>query len=325
MTICPPVLLQRQWTLHWRLLLGVALTVATAAHAQDAASKVPEANPSRPTVTNPATLPPTGYLQFEQGYLGALDSPETETQYGVVQTVKLAVASRAMVQFASQPFARSTTPNGSGETITHDAGDLLAGGEVVAYTPRESEADAVAEAKDRHRHTYVRAATPTVTLGYWGRIHAGTAPDLDVGSFSQSAVLLASGHAPFVDVHYDTNFIVNEQIGSATSAVGLSHTVRRAQFGETFSVDRPFFNPKVQFSGEVYHFSQPLVSATSSGKRIVRANLAGALFAVSYEIKPNLVLDTGFSHGLTSTSTQWQSFAGFTYLLPRRFWPAHEP
>jgi hypothetical protein len=33
------------------------------------------------------------------------------------------------------------------------------------------------------------------------------------------------------------------------------------------------------------------------------------------------VLDGGFSHGFTSTSTRWQSFAGFTYLLPHRLWP----
>ena len=34
------------------------------------------------------------------------------------------------------------------------------------------------------------------------------------------------------------------------------------------------------------------------------------------------VFDTGFQHGLTSTSTQWEAFAGFTYLLPHRLWPA---
>ena len=32
----------------------------------------------------------------------------------------------------------------------------------------------------------------------------------------------------------------------------------------------------------------------------------------------NLVLDGGFNHGLTSTSTQWEVFAGFTYLLPHK-------
>ena len=46
----------------------------------------------------------------------------------------------------------------------------------------------------------------------------------------------------------------------------------------------------------------------------------GNLWAASYPIKPNLVLDAGFNHGLTSTSTPWEGFAGFIYLLPRRLW-----
>ena len=34
----------------------------------------------------------------------------------------------------------------------------------------------------------------------------------------------------------------------------------------------------------------------------------------------NLVIDGGFNHGLTITSTQWEVFVGFTYLLPHRLW-----
>lgn len=33
-----------------------------------------------------------------------------------------------------------------------------------------------------------------------------------------------------------------------------------------------------------------------------------------------LVFDGGFDRGLTSTSTRWELFAGFTYLLPHRLW-----
>ena len=51
---------------------------------------------------------------------------------------------------------------------------------------------------------------------------------------------------------------------------------------------------------------------------------ANALWAASYVLQPNLILDAGFDHGLTSTSTQWQTFAGFTYVLPHRLWPHHE-
>jgi hypothetical protein len=47
------------------------------------------------------------------------------------------------------------------------------------------------------------------------------------------------------------------------------------------------------------------------------------LWAVSYPIRKNLVVDAGFDHGLTSSSTQWEGFAGFTYLLPHRLWRSH--
>jgi hypothetical protein len=30
------------------------------------------------------------------------------------------------------------------------------------------------------------------------------------------------------------------------------------------------------------------------------------------------VFDAGFNRGLTTTSTRWEAFVGFTYLLPRR-------
>ena len=40
---------------------------------QNAQSDEPEANPGRPTVSNPATLTPVGYLQFETGTLGATE------------------------------------------------------------------------------------------------------------------------------------------------------------------------------------------------------------------------------------------------------------
>jgi hypothetical protein len=32
------------------------------------------------------------------------------------------------------------------------------------------------------------------------------------------------------------------------------------------------------------------------------------------------VLDGGFNRGLTSTSTRWEVFLGFTYLLPHKLW-----
>jgi hypothetical protein len=300
---------------HAALAQAFVLGVTLSALGQSAASDAPPAaNPARPTVTNPATITPVGYLQFEQGYLGSLGSPETDTQHGLNQTLKLAVMSRLMLEVGSQPFAASTPG------VSYDAGDLVAGAQVVLYSPPDPTDDAAKA--DVHRHAYVRSAIPTVSGGFLQRIHAGTAPDIDLGSQSRTALLLFSGHSPGIDFHYDINLIASEQEGD--SSLHPNATVRRAQFGETFSLDRPIFNPNLQLSLEVYHFSQPLVHATSSGEFVARADLVGALFALGYQLRPNLVFDGGFERGLTSTSTQWQSFAGFTYLLPKRLWPEHK-
>ena len=37
---------------------------------------------------------------------------------------------------------------------------------------------------------------------------------------------------------------------------------------------------------------------------------------MNYNAKKTLVFDGGFNRGLTSTSTHWEVFGGFTYLLP---------
>lgn len=282
--------------------------VARVCVAQDD-GKPPEANPARPTVTNPATLTPVGYLQFEQGYLGSFRSPETWSQNGINQVTKLTVHPRLMLELSSQPFASSHAADG--DTASHDAGDLFAGAQVILYSPPDPTDDAARA--DVHRHAYVRSALPTISGAYLERVHAGTAPDIDLGGQRRTGLFLFSGHAPGIDVHYDVNFVASEQ----TTDSGA----RRAQLGETFSVDRPIWGDNLQFSLELYHFSQPTVDATYDGTPIAHAGLTGLLFASSYQLKPNLVIDGGFEHGLTSTSTHWQAFAGFTYLCPKRLWP----
>jgi hypothetical protein len=113
------------------------------------------------------------------------------------------------------------------------------------------------------------------------------------------------------EFHYDSNFVVSEQ---------NSGVVRRAQFGETISVTHDLWRPEVELTLELWHFSQPLVTETYSGEAHPRSNAAGMLWTIGYSVRPNLVVDAGFDHGLTVTSTQWQGFAGFTYLLPHRLW-----
>jgi hypothetical protein len=53
---------------------------------------------------------------------------------------------------------------------------------------------------------------------------------------------------------------------------------------------------------------------------VVRSHAVGSLWALSYAARKTLVFDAGFNRGLTKTSTRWEAFVGFTYLLPHRLW-----
>ena len=141
--------------------------------------------------------------------------------------------------------------------------------------------------------------TPTIAVSYFHRAYNGAAPDLDIGSSLNSGLLLAS--ADVKGFHYDANAIFNEL---------NEGPVRRAQFGQTLSISHPIVG-KFSLSGEIWHFTQPFL----------RGNAVGNLWALGYAARKTLVLDAGFDHGLTSTSTQWEAFAGFTYLFPHRLWP----
>jgi hypothetical protein len=269
---------------------------------------LPAANPSRPTVTNPATLPPTGYLQFEQGYLGALASPGTQSVYGYNEVAKIAVDPRLLLQVQTQPYAFSNAPG----TPTHNAGDIVLGPQIVLYAPA----------------TAKKTPVPTVAIGYLGRVYSGNTAGNDEGGFANSLILLFSGD--FGSWHYDTNYLVNEQTntnqtltygaGANGQSTLTTHTYkqRRAQFAETLSVNHAIFNDKLQLSVELTSFTQPFVNADRDGRLVAHANAVDVLIAPSYAVRPNLVLDAGFAKGLNSTATTWQSFAGFTYLLPHR-------
>ena len=291
----------------YRYCRGVAINFCVGALSAVAAAQVPSANPARPTVTNPATLPPVGYLQFEQGYLGSVDSPETASQYGVNLVAKMAVQSRLMLDVQTQPFAESREVGEDSDS--GGSGDVLLGVQTVLYLPPSSPPKTPPHS----------IAMPTVAMAYLGRVHAGTTPDTDQGGYANSVLLLVSGDIG--KFHYDSNYIVNEQTEGETSPVGKADVMlRRAQLAQTLSVSHPLGNANLQIAAELYHFTQPLVHATATGELVRRANTVDGLMALSYTLRPNLVLDGGFSHGFTSTSTRWQSFAGFTYLLPHRMW-----
>jgi hypothetical protein len=139
---------------------------------------------------------------------------------------------------------------------------------------------------------------PTLAVSYFHRVYDGGAPELDFGSPINSFLVLAS--ADVKGFHYDANALFNELSQSP---------VRRAQFGQTLSISHPIVG-KLSLSGEIWHFTQPFL----------RGHAIGNLWALSYATRRTLVFDAGFNHGLTSSSTRWEGFVGFTYLLPHRLW-----
>jgi hypothetical protein len=143
-----------------------------------------------------------------------------------------------------------------------------------------------------------QGARPTVAASYFRRVYGGNTPDLDLGSPRNALMVLAS--ADVKGFHYDTNAMLNEVIEGST---------HRAQFAQTLSISHSV-GERFTIAGEIWHFTQPFL----------RGNAVGNLWAVSYTARPNLVFDGGFNHGLTSSSTRWEAFAGFTYLLPHKLW-----
>ncbi len=260
-------------------LLGIA-QLSAQMPGQAPASEIPEANPGRPTVATPATLTPVGYVQFENGGLYASTSPGVKSQFGINQVTKLTVAPRLQFLGLFSPFAYSHGVKGDGSGEGNQPGSIAAGVQAVVL-PGEG-------------------LKPTVSLSFIHTFYSGTAPDLDVGSASQSAIFLLSEDID--GFHFDVNGMFLEQ---------TQDKLRRGQFGQTVSVSHPL-GPFV-VAGELWHFTQPLT----------RGNAVGNLWALSYAVRKKLVIDAGFNRGLTSSSTQWEGFGGFTYLLPRPLWKSH--
>ena len=179
--------------------------------------------------------------------------------------------------------------------------ELLASGEPIAhYTADGKTANSVADVFLGAQAVVSRGegATPTVAVSYFHRVYDGGAPEVDFGSPTNSFLVLAS--ADVKGFHYDANALFNEL------SVG---PVRRGQFGQTLSISHALVG-KFSLSGEIWHFTQPFL----------RGNAIGNLWALGYTARKNLVFDAGFNRGLTSTSTHWEAFVGFTYLLPHRIW-----
>src|SRR5215468_4579341 len=108
--------------------LASALVVwVVSGYAQTPAPDAPVANPGRPTVSNPATLTPVGYLQFESGFLGASSSPEFSRRSEFNQVIKLAVSRRLEFVESSEPIAHYTAK----EFTANRTGEVFLGVQVV--------------------------------------------------------------------------------------------------------------------------------------------------------------------------------------------------
>lgn len=139
-------------------------------------------------------------------------------------------------------------------------------------------------------------AAPTISVSYLKSVYSGDAPDLDLGSADQSFLILASND--MAGFHMDANAIFNDQTDGG----------HHAQYAQTVSVSHSL--GPIAVVGELWHYTQPLVPGDA----------VGTLWAISYAPTKILVFDAGFDKGLTNTSTRFEMFAGFTYLLPHKLW-----
>lgn len=140
-------------------------------------------------------------------------------------------------------------------------------------------------------------ARPTISASYLHPMNGGSAANIDIGSADQSALVLVS--SDLGGFHVDVNGIFNQQHDDNQT---------RWQNGETLSVSHPAGTFTIAV--ELWRFSQPLTDGSC----------AGLLFALSHPAGKFVVVDAGFNKGLTTTSTHWEFFGGFTYLLPHRLW-----
>jgi hypothetical protein len=183
-------------------------------------------------------------------------------------------------------------------SVTHRIEFLASAEPLVHYSVDGTSANGTAEVFLGAQGVFIpgEGAKPTIAASYFRRVYDGGVPEVDFGSPRNSCLLLAS--ADVKGFHYDANAIFNEQ---------TEGTVHRAQFGQTLSISHRIVG-KLSISGEIWHFTQPFL----------RGHAIGNLWALSYAARKTLVFDAGFNKGLTGTSTRWEGFVGFTYLLPRR-------
>jgi hypothetical protein len=223
-----------------------------------------------------------------------VSTPATLTPAGYLQFETGGIAANHSPEFSSRYSLNEVMKFSTAPRL-----ELLASGDLIAhYTADGNTANRVADVFLGAQGVLSpgEGSKPTIAASYFHKVYDGGAPEFDFGSPANSLLLLAS--ADVKGFHYDANAIFNELI---------QEPVRRAQFGQTLSISHHLVG-NFALSGEIWHFTQPFL----------RGHAVGNLWAVSYTARKTLVLDGGFNRGLTSTSTRWEAFVGFTYLLPHR-------
>ena len=264
-TYAPPIERRTIFALLPALFLAVSLVAAAQSPPDDAV-----ANPGRPTVSTPATLTPVGYLQFETGYLYANQSPQFSSQSSFNEVLKFSPLRRMELLVSAEPFAYS---HAEGQPSSA-AGGVSLQVQGVVYAGEGSH--------------------PTIALSYFRQVYGGNAPDLDIGSATNSAIVLISGDVK--GFHYDINYMFNEQVENG---------VRRAQFGQTLSVSHPL-GKNFGLSGEIWHF-------TAFSAR----QFSGQSGALNYTcVRTSSSIAGSIAHN--EHIHPWEGFLGFTYLLPHR-------
>lgn len=168
------------------------------------------------------------YLQFENGTLFADDSTEFSNRSGVNQVTKLGVLPRLELLLQSEPLV----VNKSEDRVAVREGEVFSGVQGVLLPGAESR--------------------PAISVSYIRRLHASAAPELDIGTFRQSATVLVRDNLR--GFHVDANAIVAEQ---------AQGELQRAQFGQTLSISHPL--GKFTISREIWHFSQPFERGNAVG------------------------------------------------------------
>lgn len=164
----------RLWPALFCNALLVALTLAgrgqvtPAPRDPDPANDSIQANPGRPTVSTPATLTPPGYVQLETGALGAEKSGEFSNRTGIQAVLKLSVTQRLELIAVTEPGVTSDL----GAKGDAELGEVFTGLQALVH---------------RGEHAW-----PTISVSYSRRLYASPAPELDIGTNRQSALLLVS-------------------------------------------------------------------------------------------------------------------------------------